>query len=49
MPSTSKRQHGAMAAAAKGKSTLGIPKEVGREFIRADKGKTFKKAKPRKK
>lgn len=38
-PSVSKRQHKAMCAAAKGKSTLGIPKKVGKEFCKADKGK----------
>lgn len=27
-----------MAAAAKGRSTLGIPKKVGKEFMAADKG-----------
>lgn len=32
-----------MAAAAHGNSTLGIPAKVGKEFITADKGKTFKK------
>jgi hypothetical protein len=31
-----------MAAAAFGKSTLGIPKKVGKDFVQADKGKTFK-------
>jgi len=39
MPSVSKKQHAAMAAAAHGKSRLGIPKDVGREFIHEDKGK----------
>jgi hypothetical protein len=37
MPSTSEAQHRAMEAAAHGKSTLGIPKRVGREFVDADK------------
>jgi len=33
-----------MAAAAHGKSTLGIPADVGKEFLAADKGKKkFKK------
>lgn len=36
MPSTSEKQHRAMAAAAHGKSTLGIPEKVGKEFVRAD-------------
>jgi hypothetical protein len=39
--SVSKPQHNAMEAAAHGKSTLGIPKHVGEEFAKADKGKTF--------
>jgi hypothetical protein len=39
MPSTSKAQHRAMAAACTGKSTKGIPKKVGCEFMHADKGK----------
>jgi hypothetical protein len=38
MPSVSDKQHRAMAAAAHGKSTLGIPQKVGREFLAADKG-----------
>lgn len=37
MPSLTKKQHGAMRAAAAGKSNLGIPKKVGKEFIAADK------------
>ncbi len=36
MPSVSGKQHRAMAAAAGGKSTLGIPAKVGREFMKAD-------------
>ena len=39
--SVSEEQHKAMAAAAGGNSTLGIPKDVGEEFMRADKGKSF--------
>jgi len=35
MPAKSKKQYGAMQAAAHGKSTLGIPKKVGREFVKA--------------
>lgn len=35
--SVSQAQHNAMEAAAHGKSTLGIPKEVGKEFVDADK------------
>ena len=41
MPSVSGKQHRAMAAAASGHSTLGIPSDVGAEFLHADKGKTF--------
>lgn len=39
--SVSKEQHNAMEAAAHGTSNIGIPKAVGEEFSRADKGKTF--------
>jgi hypothetical protein len=35
MPIQSKAQQGAMYAAAAGKSTLGIPKKVAKEFIKA--------------
>lgn len=35
MPATSKAQFAAMEAAAHGKSTLGIPKSVGQEFVAA--------------
>jgi hypothetical protein len=38
MPAVSQAQRGAMYAAAEGKSTLGIPKKVGKEFVAADKG-----------
>lgn len=38
MPPVSEKQRRAMGAAASGRSTLGIPKKVGREFIKADKG-----------
>lgn len=38
MPSKSEAQHNAMEAAAHGKSTLGIPARVGKEFVAADKG-----------
>lgn len=37
MPLESKQQMKAMYAAAAGKSTLGIPKKVGKEFIKAGK------------
>ena len=43
MPSKTQKQHRAMAAACKGKSTLGIPKKVGCEFMHADKKKRKKK------
>jgi len=35
MPAKTPKQHRAMAAAAAGKSTLGIPQKVGREFMKA--------------
>lgn len=38
MPNVSEAQRRAMAAAAAGNSTLGIPKKVGTEFMGADKG-----------
>jgi hypothetical protein len=37
MPIKSEQQQKAMYAAAAGKSTLGIPKKVGKEFIKAGK------------
>ena len=37
MPPVSQAQRRAMYAAAKGKSTLGIPKKVAKEFIKEDK------------
>lgn len=43
MPSTSKKQAIAMRIAAAGKSTLGIPKKVGKDFAAADKGKDLSK------
>ena len=36
MPSTSDKQRRAMAAAAAGNSTIGIPQSVGKEFAMAD-------------
>jgi hypothetical protein len=42
MPSKTPRQARAMRAAAAGKSTLGIPRKVGREFVAADKAKKKK-------
>jgi hypothetical protein len=38
MPPVSEAQRRAMAAAARGKSTLDIPRKVGAEFMAADKG-----------
>jgi len=38
MPAVSEAQRRAMFAAAEGKSTLGIPKKVGKEFVSADQG-----------
>jgi hypothetical protein len=35
MPIKSKAQLGAMYAAAEGKSNIGIPKKVGKEFVKA--------------
>ena len=45
MSPRSESQRRAMAAAAHGKSTLGIPKKVGKEFIKADKGGKLPKRK----
>lgn len=47
MPSKSGKQHRAMAAAAHGKSKLGIPKQVAKEYVRADQraGKKFRRGK----
>jgi hypothetical protein len=38
MPPVSQSQRAAMHAAAAGKSTLGIPKKVGTEFVASDPG-----------
>ena len=46
MPSLTPRQHNAMEAAAHGKSTLGIPKSVGKDFARADGDKSFTRGGP---
>ena len=46
MPSVSKKQHNFMAAVAnnpKFAKKAGVPSAVGKEFLTADKGKTFKK------
>lgn len=45
MPPVSEAQRRAMAAAAHGKSTLGIPRKVGREFLSSDKGGNLPKKK----
>ena len=45
MPSVSKKQHNFMAAVAnnpKFAKKAGVPSSVGKEFLTADKGKTFK-------
>ena len=46
MPSVSKKQHNLMAAAAHNPQfakKVGVPVKVAKEFVSADKGKTFKK------
>lgn len=46
MPSVSKKQHNFMAAVAHNPAfakKAGVPQSVGKEFNRADKGKTFKR------
>ena len=46
MPSVSKKQHNLMAAVANNPSfakKVGIPRSVGEEFVKADKGRTFKR------
>ena len=42
MPMKSKAQNRAMRAAAEGHSTLGIPAKVGKEFVKAQHGKSLK-------
>jgi hypothetical protein len=52
MPSTSKKQHNFMAAVAnnpKFAKKAGVPSSVGKEFLTADKGKTFKEGETMKK
>jgi hypothetical protein len=39
MPYTSKAQQAAMYASAAGKSNIGIPKKVGKEFVKAGPAK----------
>ena len=44
MPSTSKKMHNLMAAAANNPAfakRVGVPQSVGREFMKADKGRSF--------
>ena len=43
MPSKTPKQAAAMKAAAAGKSKLGIPQKVGKEFVAADKAKGGRK------
>lgn len=38
MPAVSEKQRRAMYAAAAGKSNIGIPKSVGKEFTKEDRG-----------
>jgi hypothetical protein len=45
MPAKSEVQRRAMAAAAHGKSTIGIPRRVGARFMRHDKGGKLPKRK----
>jgi hypothetical protein len=42
MPVVSKAQNAAMHAAAEGKSTLGIPARVGKDFVKASHGMSVK-------
>lgn len=49
MPSTSEAQRRAMEAAAAGRSTLGIPKKVGKEFRKADRAKARRKVRSKNK
>jgi len=43
MPSKTPKQRRAMRAAAAGKSTIGIPKKVGKEYVKADRKKATRK------
>jgi hypothetical protein len=49
MPPVSEAQRKAMFAAAEGKSNIGIPKAVGKEFADADKGGKLPEKSPKKK
>ncbi|WP_157380956.1 hypothetical protein [Burkholderia ubonensis] len=42
MPMKSKAQNRAMHAAAEGRSKIGIPKKVGKDFVQAEHGKSTK-------
>ncbi len=44
MPAVSEKQRRAMYAAAEGRSTLGIPSSVGREFVKKDSDEKVKSA-----
>lgn len=44
MPAKTEKQYRAMQAAAHGKSTLGIPKKVGKEFVKHGPPKKGKKS-----
>jgi hypothetical protein len=46
MPPVSEKQRKAMAAAAGGNSTLGIPKTVGAEYMAADPGEQLPRSAP---
>ena len=46
MPPVSEKQRRAMRAAAEGKSNIGIPKKVGKEYSAADKGGKLPKQAP---
>ena len=48
MPNISQSQRAAMASAAEGRSTLGIPAKVGKEFMAADKGGKLPQRAPKK-
>lgn len=47
MPPVSERQRRAMEAAAHGKSSIGIPKKVAKEFVAADPGGKLPKSAPK--
>lgn len=49
MPSKTEKQRRAMQAAAHGKSTIGIPQSVGKEFIAADAAKGRSKGRGKRK